>query len=156
MKLIESHYFGAFNVQGAKPEDIVLILSHHTKDYEALPAYSFLYEKFPGLEIKIQDEFEGFEKSVVFNFKNDSTGTSTSIIPVSLTRVNSHLVIFSEDFRNILKDATDKGLVKSKTDFQTIDTNAGDFQIPTSLAEASEILCSMARQMTLSSIQSLA
>ena len=102
------------NIYGAKPEDTVFILSQDPSRpcTDALPATKYLSQKFPGVEIKFDDAFEGMEKAVVVNLTNGSIGTSPSIIPVSLTRANSHLIIFCEDFRNIFKDATEKSLVK--------------------------------------------
>ena len=124
MRPLESQLSDAVKVHGAQPEDIVFILSHHAKDYDALPAFSFLRDKFPEVEIKFEDEFEGMEKAVVFNITNGSIGTSPSIIPVSLTRANSNLVLLCKDFRSMLKDAIDKGLLKmSKYDIPSTKTD---------------------------------
>ena len=102
---LETHFKDAIRTHGAKPEDVVFILSQETKDAfgrtpDAMEATSFLNQKFPGVEIKFDEDFEGMESSVVFNLTNGCLGTSPSIIPLSLTRTNNHLVMFIEDFWN--------------------------------------------------------
>ena len=132
-------------------------MTQETKDYDAFPAFSFLNEKFPGVEIKFEDKFEGMEKGVVINITNGSIGTSPSIIPLSITRANNHLVMFIDDFRNILKDATAKGLVKmSKYAKPSTDTDAEQTKISPDVLEAKDVLCSLSRRMPLHSINGLA
>jgi hypothetical protein len=161
MKPLLSHFSDAINIHGVKPEDIVFILSQGNSRAcpDAVPAMQYLSQKFPGVELKFDDEFEGMEKAVVVNLTNGSIGTSPSIIPVSLTRANSHLVMFCEDFRQILKDATDKGLAKmSKYDNPSADTDTdtGQAKISLEVLAAKDVLCSLSRKMPLQSINDLA
>jgi hypothetical protein len=108
------------------------------------------------VDIEFDDDFEGMEKPVVFNITNGSIGTSPSIIPLSLTRANSHLVIFSQDFQNILQDATEKGLVKkSKYNRPSKYTDMEEAQTVIGLKEALVILAGLSRRMTLESIHTL-
>ena len=106
------------------------------------------------------DDFEGMEKKVVVNITNGSIGTSPSIIPLSLTRANNHLVIFSEDFREIFKDAVEKSLVKkSRYDIPTASPtpeSGSPAALSTGLKEASRVLASLARRMPLESVAALA
>ena len=62
-KPLESHYSDAVNVQGAKPEDIVFILSRDSAGVpDAIPAMQFLNQRFPGVDLRFNLEFEGMEK----------------------------------------------------------------------------------------------
>ena len=121
-----------------------------------MEARSFLIQKFPGVGIKFYEEFEGMESSVVFNLTNGSLGTSPSIIPLSLTRANNHLVIFIEDFRDILKEAGTKNLVKMSQQhlpllLEPLSRNAQT----AGLQEAADILASLAGEMTVATIARL-
>ena len=157
---LESHFFDVINKQGAKPEDIVFILSqaNNRRTLDAAEAKVFLTQKFPGVEIKFGDDFEGMEKAVVFTLTNGSLGDCPSIIPLSLTRANSHLVIFIEDFRNIFKEAHEKNLVVKKIsqDIPAMESNVQMDQTATGLKEASAALTTLARKMTVQDIRNLA
>ena len=98
------------------------------------------------------------ESKVVFSVTNGSIGTSPSIIPVSLTRANNHLVIFTEDFRDIFKDATEKNLAKKSKIATAIPVSCSNAitSVSASVKEASAILASLARRLPLESIASLA
>ena len=122
-------------------------------------ATSFLKQIFPGVDIKFDDDFEGMEKSVVFNLTNGSLGSTPSIIPLSLTRANNHLVIFIEDFMDILKDGCKKNVVKMSqhnipSSMATADVTHAT--TATGLKEAIIILKSLARQIPVESIARLA
>ena len=159
---IEKHYKDAIENHGAKPEDIVFILNAEAKDTDsqpsdALDANSFLRNKFPHVDIKFDDDFEGMEKSVVFNMTNGSIGSKPSIIPLSLTRANNHLVIFIQDFRDIFQDASKMNLVKTdqKNISPTLETNPHKGQMAPGVREASEILASLSTNISLDSVEKL-
>jgi hypothetical protein len=160
LKPLEMHYSDALNKCGANPEDVVFIVNQDkgARCTGQISAASFLHTKFPGVDLKFDDKFEGMEKPVVFNLTNGSIGTSPSIIPLSLTRANRHLILFAEDFRNMLKDAADKGLVKkSKCHLSThTDQNTDSQQAAIGLCEASDTLSKLARQIPLEDIQLIA
>ena len=121
-------------------------------------ATTFLKQKFPDSVVKFDYEFEGMESKVVFSVTNGSIGTSPSIIPVSLTRANNHLVIFTEDFRDIFKDATEKNLAKKSKIATAIPVSCSNAitSVSASVKEASAILASLARRLPLESLASLA
>ena len=152
LSALEFHYSEAINKHGARPQDIVFILNQANAESvpDALDATNFLQQKFPGVTIKFDDEFEGMESKVVFGLTNGNIGTSPSIIPVCLTRANEILVVFIEDFRDIFKDATERHVVKKSMYTATNSTsepemtNASAPAISASVKEASSILTSMA------------
>jgi hypothetical protein len=124
-----------------------------------MEATTFLHNTFPGVEVKFDDDFEGMEKLVVVNITNGSIGNSPSIIPLSLTRANNHLVIFSEDFREIFQNAVEQNLMKrSKYDLSPTAQSDEDAvgTLSTGLKEASRVLASLARRMPLESVAALA
>jgi hypothetical protein len=163
IEALKSHFSDILSVKGAKPDDVVFILnqSGNIRCQDALEAGSFLGQNFPGINVMFDDDFEGMENKVVVNITNGSIGTSPSIIPLSLTRANNHLVVFSEDFRDIFKDAVAKSLVKkSKYNLpsatQTPDPGGAPAELSTGLKEASSVLASLARRMLLESVAALA
>ena len=129
-----------------------------TRLSDALSATAFLREKFPQVDIKFDDDFEGMEKSVVFNLTNGSIASSPSIIPLSLTRANNHLVIFIQDFRDIFMDASKLNLVKVDPKNLPIYLAADQNETGTStgLQEASSILASQSTKISLDSMAKLA
>ena len=163
MTSLKSHFNDAIKTHGAEHKDIVFILSQDAHDAtsrtsEAMAITSFLNQTFPGIDIKFDDDFEGMEKMVVFSLTNGSIGSTPSIIPLSLTRANNHLVMFIEDFRDIFISATRENLVKmSQHDLppaqkaENLDTKA-----PKGLQEAADILASLAREMPVESFARLA
>ena len=54
-----SHYSDVINVHGAKPEDVVFILSPQSTCPDEIPAMEYLSQKFPGVDIKFNEDFEG-------------------------------------------------------------------------------------------------
>ena len=164
LKSLTTHYSTAIKTHGAHPKDIVFILNTESTDDnnktpDAMEASTFLKKNFPEVDIKFNDDFEGMEKSIVFNLTNGSLGGTPNIIPLSLTRANNHLVILIEDFMDILKDGVKKNVVKMSQH------NLPPFLAPadvthsmtaTGLKEAFTILASQARQIPVESITRLA
>ena len=122
-----------------------------------MEATTFLNHKFPGVDIRFDDDFEGMEKSVVINITNGSFGTTPSIIPLSLTRANHHLVIFIEDFRDILRDGSSKNLVKMSQHnlSPSLESILMEVKKAPGLQEAVDTLASLARDMPVTSIARL-
>ena len=159
---LETHFKDAIKTHGAKPEDVVFILSQEAKDAfgrtpGAMDTTSFLKQKFPGVKIKFDQDFEGMESSVVFNLTNGCLGSSPGIIPVSLTRANNHLVIFIQDFRDILREAGTKALVKtSQLNLPALlESSSSDTQTDPGLEEAADILAGLSREITVDTIARL-
>ena len=122
-----------------------------------MEATFFLNQKFPGLEITFDEDLEGMESSVVFNLTNGCLGTIASIISLSLTHANSHLVILIQDFRDILREADNKALVKMSQQNlpMSLELLSTDVQTSQGLEEATDILASLAREMTVETIARL-
>ena len=94
------------------------------------------------------------EAPCIFNLTNGNIGKSATIIPLSLTRATSHLVIFSEDCRDIFKDAQKKNLLKQSSWGQSSEVEETEHNL--GLQEAACILTGFARRLSLKSIASLA
>ena len=112
---------------------------------------------FPEAQIKFNDEFEGLESSVIINLTNGSLNTYPSLVPLSITRANSHLIMFLEDYRGIMKEACQRGLaIKSTQGVQEEEIEVLEAQTVVGLQEVIDFFCSLGRTLTLPSIQSLA
>ena len=57
------YHFSDVIAGGAKPEEVVFILNQEGQKFtDALPSISFLNDKFPGVDIKFDEDFEGMER----------------------------------------------------------------------------------------------
>lgn len=101
------------------------------------------------------DEFEGMESPHVFCLVNGSLGSCPSILPLALTRANSHLVVLSQDFRNIMQEAVDRRLAKRGQHGMVLPPLLHSLP-PTGVKEVVEILCSQARILSPESLGLLA
>ena len=70
LSALEFHFSEAINKHGARPQDIVFILNQANAESvpDDLDATNFLQQKFPGITIKFDDEFEGMDDYVLLPF----------------------------------------------------------------------------------------
>ena len=159
MPAIQQSVTEAESLIGADPSEMVFILSQEKFIQNKFQVTSFLRKVFPAISVKFQREFEGMESCVVISLVNGSLRDCPSILPLSLTRANSHLVIFCEDFRGILKDALDKRLVHASGPRES---HAGDDslaiggEVQPGVKEAARMVIEKAEGLTMEEIESLA
>ena len=160
---LKNQFLDATKNLGADVQDIIFILSQGkspVQDPQASLATAFIAKEFPGVDCKLNDQFEGMEKKCVFSITNGSIGTTPHIIPVSLTRANNHLVLVIEDFRDILKDAVAKNLVTMRKALHVLteeDTrSAQEAMLMSGVREATAVLASNEGTNSSGSIKSLA
>ena len=160
---LKTQFLDATKNLGSEVQDVIFILSQGkspVQDPEASLAKAFIAKEFPGVDCKLNDQFEGMEKKVVFSITNGSIGTTPYIIPVSLTRATNHLVLVIEDFQDILKDAVAQNLVTMREAIHVVTEgdarSAQEAMLISGVKEATAVLASNEGNISSGSIESLA
>ena len=138
---------------------MVFILSQEQSITNKFQVTSFLRKEFPAIPVKLHQQFEGMESLVVISLTNGSLRDCPTILPLSLTRATSHLVIFCQDFRGILQEAVDCRLLQASTLYGGQvgpESRSADLETEAGVKEATQLLIGQADRCGMEEIESLA